>query len=233
MKILASDYDDTLQKNGHVSPETVMEIKKWQKEGNLFGLVTGRDYRFVEKEITDYGISYDFLVCSTGTAVYDKYKRKISATSFTDIEAQVITSFLAKLDRSYILFSGIDEIYFWGSEKALKCIQAEGISVFDINETNYDTVHALCQISIRFNTMQEVRGCAAVLHKLFGNVMIAHENAYCVDITPLGASKSGGVQAFLHASGNPLAEKVVINGSSYSDLPKVQVFAGYAVDDGR
>lgn len=218
MKILAGYCNGTLRKSGRVAPKTVMEIKEWQKQGNLFGLVTGKDYRFIEKEMEQYGISCDFLVCSTGAAVYDKHKQKISSTKFTNVESQVIVSFLAKLDREYILFSGADETYFWGSKSLLEYMEDEGVSVTKVNKDTLSIIYDLCQISIKFSTISDAKGCASVLVKLFGNVLHANQNADCVDITPIGTSKYAGLQTFLHASGNGQADVLTFGDWSSAEI---------------
>jgi len=41
MKIIASDYDGTLNEGG-MDEEKRLAIRKWQEAGNLFGIVSGR-----------------------------------------------------------------------------------------------------------------------------------------------------------------------------------------------
>ena len=43
MKIIASDYDGTINYQGRVSEEDKAAIRKFRQAGNKFGIVTGRD----------------------------------------------------------------------------------------------------------------------------------------------------------------------------------------------
>ena len=42
--ILASDYDGTISKHGVTTEKTKKAIAEFCEKGNLFGIVTGRDY---------------------------------------------------------------------------------------------------------------------------------------------------------------------------------------------
>lgn len=42
--ILTSDYDGTLVQNKKITEETILAINKFRSMGNLFGIVTGRDF---------------------------------------------------------------------------------------------------------------------------------------------------------------------------------------------
>ena len=44
MKIFATDYDGTLRMVDGISEDNIKAIEKFRSQGNLFGVVTGRDY---------------------------------------------------------------------------------------------------------------------------------------------------------------------------------------------
>ena len=72
MKLLACDYDGTLYDyEGHVKEEDVKAIVQFQKEGNLFGMCTGRPIQFL-KPFIDERIQPDFYICISGSCIYDK-----------------------------------------------------------------------------------------------------------------------------------------------------------------
>ena len=68
MKILASDFDNTLFFSDGVHKEDVEAIRTFQKQGNLFGLCTGRQLEGIkypfggnrEHPLTD--IDFDFYI---------------------------------------------------------------------------------------------------------------------------------------------------------------------------
>ena len=49
LRIIASDFDGTLMREASVTYADAESIKIWQKKGNLFGLVTGRDLYAAKK----------------------------------------------------------------------------------------------------------------------------------------------------------------------------------------
>ncbi len=48
MKLIASDFDGTITRYGKVWEEDLAAIQKWRAEGNLFGIVSGRDLFGIE-----------------------------------------------------------------------------------------------------------------------------------------------------------------------------------------
>lgn len=75
MKILASDFDNTLlfhdQEKSYYRLEDVQAIKKFQAQGNLFGVCTGRSYNGVINWNSE-GIEYDFYILCSGAKILDK-----------------------------------------------------------------------------------------------------------------------------------------------------------------
>ena len=47
MILLASDYDGTLKRQGKISETDIMAIQNFQREGNLFSLITGRSISMI------------------------------------------------------------------------------------------------------------------------------------------------------------------------------------------
>lgn len=77
MKLLVSDYDDTIKIMNFFGREripkgTIKCIKDFRSDGNKFMIATARTYASIMYEINDYNIPYDFISCLNGAAVYDK-----------------------------------------------------------------------------------------------------------------------------------------------------------------
>ena len=71
MKIIATDYDGTLNHNG-ITDEKRKAISKWRKSGNLFGAVSGRGIKSLLEVIQDKIFEYDFLIANNGAIIFDK-----------------------------------------------------------------------------------------------------------------------------------------------------------------
>ena len=70
-KIIATDYDGTLTIDG-IPPRVIEAIEKFRAEGNLFGVVTGRDkigsYKAFAK---DKRFGFDFILALNGAMAMD------------------------------------------------------------------------------------------------------------------------------------------------------------------
>ena len=70
MKIIASDYDGTFNRNGITEYKKEM-LSKWRKAGNLFGIISGRGYPSLKDVVDRKPFEYDFLVCNNGAVIYN------------------------------------------------------------------------------------------------------------------------------------------------------------------
>lgn len=71
MKLLVSDYDQTLSMDDITIKFNLKKIKEFRDNGNIFMLSTGRTYSSIKEEIQKWNISYDYLSCVDGTSLYD------------------------------------------------------------------------------------------------------------------------------------------------------------------
>lgn len=71
MKLLVSDYDQTLSMDDITIKFNLKKIKEFCDNDNIFMLSTGRTYSSIKEEIQKWNISYDYLSCVDGTSLYD------------------------------------------------------------------------------------------------------------------------------------------------------------------
>lgn len=70
-KLIVSDYDGTLKpKNESIFIDNIESIKDLRTNGS-FMISTGRVYSSIKDEILKYNISYDYLSCANGNALFD------------------------------------------------------------------------------------------------------------------------------------------------------------------
>ena len=79
MKLIATDYDGTLNYNG-VGTETIEAIRKWRQAGNAFGVVSGRGPDFIPELMNILGSNFDFLVLCNGSYATDSNGKVLFAT---------------------------------------------------------------------------------------------------------------------------------------------------------
>ena len=78
MKILASDYDGTLNYNGFDS-QKLDAIARWRAAGNLFGLVSGRSADSLWELADRDGFGFDFMIANNGAVVLDRERHVLHA----------------------------------------------------------------------------------------------------------------------------------------------------------
>ena len=64
-RLIATDYDGTLNRNGVIDDETRTAIDRWRADGRYFGVVTGRGVDFYDtaKEVR---LPFDYLIVCNG-----------------------------------------------------------------------------------------------------------------------------------------------------------------------
>ncbi len=89
-KLFATDYDGTLFQYGEVSQRDLDTIRKFRKQGNLFGIATGRMINSIKEEIFKYNIPVDFVIGINGGVIVDhNFKTLHSLSIENDIGLKV------------------------------------------------------------------------------------------------------------------------------------------------
>lgn len=109
MKLLVSDYDLTLNSFDYDVRFNMYFIEKFQRDGNLFFLNTGRNYESIRREISKYRINFDYLGCCDGNLVLNKKYEPVYCTSLSKVFLERLKVLTEKYDNVLvepILFQG-------------------------------------------------------------------------------------------------------------------------------
>ena len=72
MKVLASDFDNTLFVEEEISfEENIKSIREFMLMGNIFIIITGRSYTDLKQMLNKYKIPYNYLFCEDGARIYN------------------------------------------------------------------------------------------------------------------------------------------------------------------
>lgn len=73
MKILASDFDDTIYFLGDKEKtlKNIEKIRKFISAGNIFCIITGRNYSDLKLLLNEYNIPYSYLICEDGAKIFN------------------------------------------------------------------------------------------------------------------------------------------------------------------
>ena len=71
MKILVSDFDETLFVNNQIC--CLDKINKFINDGNVFIIATGRNISNLKKDLDNFSLNCNYYICNDGAMILDQY----------------------------------------------------------------------------------------------------------------------------------------------------------------
>lgn len=211
--LIAADFDDTLfHHDGRgILPEDSRAIRQFQKEGNLFGLCTGRCLSVADKEILpsilEAGIDPDFYICSNGTHVADKDKNVFASHILSKETMQSIADACPDINMVIHTDKGV-----WCGHQPFRQLD----NIDDLLKREDVSIYGFTIFREYFDDRGE--RAASMLAENFP--VRAHPNDRTIDWTPLGVDKYTGFGELL-AHYDIKEENTAAIGDSYNDLPLI------------
>lgn len=108
MKIIASDFDETiyLANDPITTEENIKAIKKFVSYGNIFCIITGRNYCDLKKLLNENSIPYSYLVCEDGAKIFNYVDLCIETVMLEEKEIDQIIPVLEEIKCDYYLDDG-------------------------------------------------------------------------------------------------------------------------------
>ena len=229
MKIIASDYDGTLRRGNEIAQKDRAAIKEWRENGNLFGIVTGRDQPFINNMIAEDKLEIDYIIIYNGVDIYE----------FEDNRAKLIKRQSGKTDRLYEMLPLIlrksgerAEFITPGKNYCLTYNDEPAIEKDNWvkNEVLKD-VSEFIQIYSLYETEEEALEIARRLTDGFGEAVSPLVNGCWLNVAPAGVTKSSGVWEYAKIK-SVGKEDIFTIGDSYNDLDMIKEFNGFTVENG-
>ena len=116
MKILASDFDNTIyfSEDKEKSNKNISSIKKFISHGNIFCIITGRNYSDLKILLNEYNIPYSYLVCEDGAKIFNNVDYCIDTTYLDKKDIEKIKKILDELKCDYYLDDGYNKTEYLG-----------------------------------------------------------------------------------------------------------------------
>lgn len=218
MKIIASDYDGTFNKNG-ITEYKKSALSQWRRAGNLFGIISGRGYPSLKECVTEHPFEYDFLICNNGALIYD-YNENIL------FEERCNGKYARPL---------IEDLFNWGCPMAnidkdnpirLRNDTADdekGILLTELPEVDYFN-----QISTYLESEEKATGIVEKINEKYSRILTPLQNGICIDIVPKGVNKAQGIYALLKVVGGTYDDVIAV-GDNINDTHMIAEFRSYAM----
>ena len=224
LKIIASDYDGTLN-HGGIDETKKKAISKWRKEGNIFSIVSGRGAPDLLRIYNQNTFECDYLIADNG-AVIMKIDGEIVC------EDKIDTS-VAKPFLEFLFSQGCK----WGYvQTSFPC------RVFKDNDfEDYDKEECfifeelpefpyIYQMNTALPDFEEAARVTDAIKEKFGDVLNPLQNGTCIDIVSVNMDKAKGIYKFIDLLGASY-EDVITVGDNINDKDMIKEFRSYAMEN--
>ena len=227
MHVYATDFDGTLT-NRPLDDTLRAAIRTWQKEGNLFGIVSGRPYLSIYTTLKDYRIPFDFLIANNGAVITDGEKTPLCINAFTPAAVSGLMARLATGHHDYVRVDDPDTYYEFRSVPS--CVLADDGSSVILDGI---TVRQVTEITVNYPDHETTLTETGAVEEMLGHTVKALLNGPTgVDYVAGGVHKASGIRALVRCLGvHP--EVIYTTGDSFNDLAMLTCpdFEGYAVEN--
>lgn len=111
MKILASDFDETIffLDDEEKNKRNIEAIQKFISQGNIFCIITGRNYSDLKYYLTKYHIPYTYLICEDGAKIFNNVDYCIETVLLNPNDIKNIIQVLEENKSDYYLDDGYNK----------------------------------------------------------------------------------------------------------------------------
>lgn len=221
MKIIASDYDGTLN-HGGIDDAKRNAIKRWRKAGNLFGLVSGRGANDLVEFPEKHNFECDFLLASNGAVILKPDGTVLWESRCSGALAMPLLEYLMSLG------------CYWASVHTdFACVIDERDDERYEDEFTLETVPEIPyfnQISTILPDEKEAERVTSAIREKFGDRLNPLQNGQCIDIVSADINKAAGLYKLLEIVGADYGDIITV-GDNINDTHMIAEFRSYAMEN--
>lgn len=225
MDLLACDFDGTLFCHNTISEADLCAVRRWRAAGNLFGIVTGRGFMTLQKELVRYPLQWDFLLCNNGALLLDNAGRtKASRPLKSSLAHELLTHVLADECDSIAVFS----------DKEMHVLEGFGTWVNPVYRPPFISREEalqkeLIQVSFGFGRRHKAMSIGERLKTAFNEKAHVQCSLSVADMTAWGVGKGTGIEWACEVNGwKP--QEILTAGDDGNDVEMLARFEGYAME---
>lgn len=223
----ATDYDGTLCHHppGVVVQREIDAVRRWREEGNVFGIITGRDYESIHDAVAEHeNLNVDFIACMTGAMIHDADGNLISERRADGKCLRALVEFIRDTGGVYACFDISKQFH------SVKTGELEISCQVPIEFT--DTVEFFHCAYTRYPDIATASAAAAEIRRRFGEFVNPQQNGVNIDIPPVGCSKAAAVEDAAAAFGISDITRMYTSGDNFNDIPMFSPWRGIAMENG-
>lgn len=211
-KLIASDFDGTINCGGDSIPMNALAVKRWREAGHLFGIVTGRSTK-IQNELKERDFPFDFVLANNGTTCIKDGKLEYCETNDISLVPEII-DFVSKNGAGYFGLIGLDYDI--------------GFNVSDI-PADITEHEPFTQVSVICGSTEDAVRISALINEHFDNILTSFPNGQFIDIVKYGISKAEGIRRIAALYGIDY-ENTYSVGDNYNDIVMLDAFKSYTVE---
>lgn len=221
MKIIASDYDGTLN-HGGIDDAKRNAIKRWRKAGNLFGIVSGRGPSDLVDLHKRNDFECDFLLASNGAVIMNSEGEILAESRCDGKLAKPLVEFLMDNGCSWACIHS-DADYDIGeredgrNENCLPLEEMPEIAYFN-------------QINTILPDDEQAARVTDAVRKASGDYLNPLQNGRCIDIISADMNKAQGLYTLLRIVGAEYDDMITV-GDHINDTHMIAEFRSYAMEN--
>lgn len=222
MKIIASDYDGTLN-HGGIDDKKRETIKEWREKGNKFGIVSGRITDDLLRIYKKDKLELDFLLACNGAVIL--------TTDGKILKEDRIDGDILKPILEFIFSLGAD----WAA------IQSDRSYIIDENDNDrlpdeftrktLPDLKYFNQVSTILEDEEEAFMVTNAIKEQFGDKLNPLQNGRCIDIVSVTMNKAKGLYDYLELVGGKYEDMITV-GDNINDTHMIKEFRSYAMANG-
>ena len=224
MKIIASDYDGTLN-HGGIDEKKKAAISRWRKEGNIFSIVSGRGAPDLVRIYNKDTFECDYLIADNGAVIMNTNGEIVCEDK---IDVSVVKSFL-----EFLFEQGCK----WGYvQTSFPCRVFKDADFEDYDEEecfifeNLPEFPYIYQINTALPSFEKAEKVTEAIKDKFGDILNPLQNGTCIDIVSVNMDKAKGIYKFIELLGATY-EDVITVGDNINDKDMIKEFRSYAMEN--
>ena len=115
MKILASDFDETIYflDDEEKNKKNAEAIRNFISQGNIFCIITGRNYTVLKQLLKEENIPYSYLICEDGAKIFNNVDYCLDTILLEENEVKEIVKILEEEKCDYYLDDGYNKTEYY------------------------------------------------------------------------------------------------------------------------
>lgn len=213
--ILISDYDRTLKINDIISDYDRLMIEKFERDGHIFCVNSGRSYHHLQQNFTLQNFTAQITITGSGSQCHD-------SQSHTIFESRMLRNHALNLLQ---LILSSNAITYQIATNDIWVHARRDDPKWSVLKEQVD-LDAVNSMSAKFNTLDDAQRFCESVNAL--KEVCAYQNGLNVDIAPYGVSKASGIYNL--AKHLDISKKEIFTiGDSLNDIEMIREFNGFCV----